>query len=327
MIADRMENKENSIIINENIDVNTGKTTNVTNDSHNTQNEKKSLRDEKDIVNRSKELNIYFNNLINYINKNNMGNENIRSQIQNLQKLMINIADENYEMKGKIKEMEQDIKIQKEDITKLTGENQMQKQDIIKLTGENQKQKKNILKLTEENEIRKKEIQDLEENIEILKDECQDIKEILGNIQCRTLSKNFLRAFGTFLTNDDKNEITKNKKKKGEIISNRIKQLYPKANKQKMNLIKKLIEKSWDLQQQGNYYAHSITLEKYEDEINAYKQKNHLKTLSSPLAFCFLISLGISGNLFDNAYSFLTQFFNSNLNVEKEKFFLDLFFK
>ena len=29
---------------------------------HNTQNEKKDLRDDKDILNRSEELNIYFNN-------------------------------------------------------------------------------------------------------------------------------------------------------------------------------------------------------------------------------------------------------------------------
>ena len=236
-------------------------------------------------------------------------------------------------MKGRIKEMEKDIikltgenKMQKEDIIKLTGENEIRKEDIIKLTLENEMKKEEILKLTRENDNRKKEIQDLEENIEILKDECQDIKEILGNIQCRTLSKNFLRAFRTFLTDEDWNGIKKNKKKKGVIISNRIKQLYPKASKQKMNLIQKLIEKSWDLNQQGNYYAHSITLEKYEDEINEYKQKKNIKTLPSPLAFCFLISLGISGDLFDEAYSFLTQFFNSNLKVEKEKLFLDLFF-
>jgi hypothetical protein len=248
-----------------------------------------------------------------------MGNENIKNEINNIQKSIINIADENNEMKGKIKEMEKDI-------IKLTGENEMQKEDIIKLTGENEMQKEEILKLTRENENRKKDIQDLEENIEILKDECQDIKEILGSIQCRTLSKNFLRAFRTFLTDDDWNGITKNKKKKGVIISNRIKQLYPKASKQKMDLIQKLIEKSWDLNQQGNFYSHSITLEKYEDEINVYKKKKNLKTLPSPLAFCFLISLGISGDLFDESYSFLTQFFNSNLKVEKEKLFLDLFF-
>ena len=45
-----------------------------------------------------------------------MGNQNIRNNIQNLQKLMISIIDENNEMKGMIKKIEQDI-------LKLTGEN------------------------------------------------------------------------------------------------------------------------------------------------------------------------------------------------------------
>ena len=160
-----MKNKENSIIEKENKDVKIGKTINEIFESHNTQNEKKGLIDDKDILNRSEELIIYFNNLI----KSNMENENIRNEIKNIQKSIISIAYKNNEMKGKIKKMEQ---------------------DIIKLTGENEMQKEEILKLTRENEKKKKDIQDLEENIEILKDEYQDIKENLGNIQCRTLSKN-----------------------------------------------------------------------------------------------------------------------------------------
>ena len=51
-----------SIIINENPDVKIGKNTNEIIEPHNTQNEKKDLRDDKDILNRSEELNMYFNN-------------------------------------------------------------------------------------------------------------------------------------------------------------------------------------------------------------------------------------------------------------------------
>ena len=51
-----MKNKENSIIEKENKDVKIGKTINEIFESHNTQNEKKGLIDNKDILNRSEEL-------------------------------------------------------------------------------------------------------------------------------------------------------------------------------------------------------------------------------------------------------------------------------
>ena len=73
------------------------------------------------------------------------------------------------------------------------------------------------------------EIKELEDRVEYLEDECQDMKGVSGKIQNRDLSKNFLRCFKTYLTQEDLNGIRKNKKLRGEIILKRIKELFPEA--------------------------------------------------------------------------------------------------
>ena len=149
----------------------------------------------------------------------------------------------------------------------------------------------------------------------------------MGNIQYRDLSKNFLRYFKTFLTDEDWKRIRKNKYKRGEIIAERIEKSYPKAEKQKMSIVRELVKKSSNLIQEGNYLAYSPTLDKYVDEINAYRKKKNLKNLTSPIAFCFLVNLGISDDIFDKAYSFLTEFFNIGLIKTKGDKLLDIYFK
>ena len=153
------------------------------------------------------------------------------------------------------------------------------------------------------------------------------MNEILGNIQYRDLSKNFLRYFKTFLTDEDWKRIRKNKYKRGEIIAERIEKSYPKTGKQKMSTVRELVKKSSNLIQEGNYLAYSPTLDKYIDEINAYRKRKNLKNLTSPIAFCFLVNLGISDDIFDKAYSFLTEFFNIGLNKTKGDKLLDIYFK
>ena len=262
------------------------------------QNNKKGDTDDKDNLNQSEKLNKYLNNIINYINSK-MGNEYINEDVKQLQNLMLDIADENMKMKGKIEELDQ---------------------NILKLNEQNLKQSQELTK-------QRQEIKGLKESVEFLTDECQDMKEILGNIQFRDLSKNFLRYFYPFLTDDDWKKIRKNKEKKGEIIAGIIEKFYPKANKQEMSIVKELIINSANLIQEGNYQAHSITLEKYEDEINAYKKKKNLQNLTSPVAFCFLVNLGISDDVFDKAYSFLTKFFDRDLFAKKGNDSLDKYFK
>ena len=129
-----------------------------------------------------------------------------------------------------------------------------------------------------------------------------------------------------YLTREDWNNIKDDWTLKGKIISKRIEESYPKANKKKMNLIKNLVEKSFDLIQQGNVLAHSVTVEKYQLQFEEYKKETNIKNVTSPLAFCFLISLGFSGKLFEEAYSFLTEFYNCELQLYDKSVFLKKYF-
>ena len=289
----------------------------VKNDDENNVN---NIQPNKIFINQTKEINNYFNNIFGFLNTNNMGNENIKNEIQNLQKLMANILEDNKKMNEKIEKMGQNI-------LNLNEENKMQNEEIQLQKKEIQLHKENISKLERKNEVQEQELTDLKESFDYLKCECQDMKESLGNIQCRDLAKNFLRVFGTLLTDDDWSYIRKNKNEKGKIIAKRIKELYPKANKKKYKIIKNMVENSSDLIQQGNDLAHNVTLDKYNEEIQDYKEEKGIKTLESPLAFCFLISMGIADNLFDDAYSFLIQFFDKNLKAFDGIEFLDLYFK
>ena len=171
-------------------------------------------------------------------------------------------------------------------------------------------------------------IEGLKERVEFLENECQDMKGMLGNLQCRDLSKNFLRCFGTFLTEEDWKSINKDKNKKGKIIAERIKQLYPNAKKEKMEIVLELVKNSFNLIKEGNNLAQSLTLvDLHQNELNAYKQKNNLKKLTSPIKLCFLISLRISDELLENAYSFLIEFFNNDLSSIKGDNWLEIYFK
>ena len=212
-----------------------------------------------------------------------MGNETIDKEMKNLQSLMVNIVDENVKMKGKIEEMNQNI-------LKLNEQNLKQSQELEKqnqkMEKQSQKMEKQSQEMEKKNQKMEKQIKELKESVEILTDECQDMKEILGNIQYRDLSKNFLKYFKTFLNEEDWKRIKKNKYKRGEIIAQRIEKFYPKADKQKMSIVRELIKNSSNLIEEGNFLAHSVTLDKYEDEINAYKKKKNIKNLTSPIAFC-----------------------------------------
>ena len=305
--------QKKEIILNSKIsDNNVGKITNEIIEIKNEKNIKNGNIDVNVFSNQIESINTYFNNLRNYINKNNMGNENVKNDMENLHNLMLNIVKDNKKLK--------------DDNEKIIDNNEKIIDDNKKMKGKIEEMNNKILILNKENQIQNKDIEDLKERLTELGKGYQEVKDILGSIQCRDLSKNFLRAFGVYLTDNDWNLIRNNKNKRGEIISKRIEKLYPKADKKKMNLIQKLVEKSADLIQDGNYLAHSVTLEEYEEEINAYKEEKNLKEVASPLAICFLFSLGISNELFDNAYAFLNQYFNFYLKTNKGNRLLDLYF-
>jgi len=155
------------------------------------------------------------------------------------------------------------------------------------------------------------------------------MKYIISRIQFRDLSKNFLKCFNPYLLDDDFQKIKDNKQLRGEIISNRLKTLFPNADKKKMKVVQDLIKCSSDLINEGNYLAHSITIEEYEDEIENYKHEKNIEQIKSPVIFCFVYFLGISQKFdesFDDSYLFLRQNFKRNLKSLKSKNLLENYF-
>ena len=275
-------------------------------------NEIKDKCEENDLNNPKLNIINLFNNIVNKIK---MGNEVLNQDIDNLKNLIMNIVDNNDKLAKNVEKLNEEMVKKNQEIQKLSQEYQMQKQNIGHLVEENEKQNQNI--------------GDLEERIEALEKDCDDMKYIISRIQFRDLSKNFLKCFNPYLLDDDFKKIKDNKQLRGEIISNRLKKLFPNADKKKMKVVQDLIKCSSDLINEGNYLAHSITIEEYEDEIENYKNEKNIEQIKSPVIFCFVYFLGISQKFdesFDNSYLFLRQNFNRNLKSLKSKNLLENYF-
>ena len=172
---------------------------------------------------KSKSTSLLKLNEINYNNEKNQQNKeedknkynhsNKRDYNQNISFLNFNgfLYNSNnnlrrfYDLGISNKKVNEKIEKMGQNILNLNEENKMQNEEIQLQKKEIQLHKENISKLEQE-------LTDLKESFDYLKCECQDMKESLGNIQCRDLAKNFLRVFGTLLTDDDWSYIRKNKK-------------------------------------------------------------------------------------------------------------------
>ena len=73
--------------------------------------------------------------------------------------------------------------------------------------------------------------------------------------------------------------------------------------------------------EKGDKEAHSVRIKIYQDDINALAKKNEILIPNSDQnKLFFLLQLGISKNLFENGYYFLTKYFNDemkNYNLKK----------
>ena len=134
-----------------------------------------------------------------------------------------------------------------------------------------------IEKLYQENKKQSQDIENLEERVGFLEEDCENLKDTINKIKFRDLSKNFLKCFNQYLTNEDLEFIKDNKDLRGEIISNRIGILYPNDDKEKMKVIKNWVKSSSDLINEGNCLSHSITISEYENKIEYYKQEKNLE--------------------------------------------------
>jgi hypothetical protein len=163
-------------------------------------------------------------------------------------------------------------------------------------------------------------------------DDLYEINQILGNIQIHDSFKNFLRSFKKYLSDEDLEDIEDNYFEKGTIISNTIKEKFSNCKeKRKMVVLLNLIGNSFNSLTIGNSMTHSISIDIYEKDIQEYKKNKKMKSLNSVYIFCFLVGLGISKEYFDESFTFLRRFFNSNLTLKKggkknSKGFLETYF-
>ena len=161
------------------------------------------------------------------------------------------------------------------------------------------------------------EFDEMQNEFDKMQNNYQEIRETLGDIQCRYLSKNFLKCFKRYLTREDFNKISNDEISKGKVISNRVGMIFAdKCNKRKLKIVQNLIEKSFNLLKRGNDMAHSLIIDNYNDEIHEYKVKNNLDTVDYPAIFCFLIELGITEEYFEDSFCFLKKFFDNDLNLK-----------
>ena len=105
------------------------------------------------------------------------------------------------------------------------------------------------------------------------------MKEMLGYIQCKYLSKNFLHCFKSYLTKDNKYDIDKDKISKGEAISKRIGIIYKNVNNNKLSIVKNLLKASSKLLGDGNYFFHILILENFAKERLIKKKRNWMKLI------------------------------------------------
>ena len=244
-------------------------------------------------------INIYFNTLINKIK---MGNNEVTDEINEIRNYMITLFKQNNTLVQQNSSLQADIK-------KIKDENETMKAKINTLTD-------NMNSLFAENKTFKN-------SLNALEDDYEEFKFILGEIQFRKLSKNFLHYVKSYLIKNNYNVNGIDKESKGEIFSKYLSNLFPKANEQKLAIVHSLIKKSADLANDGDFSAHSLYLDYYYDEIEDYKAKKGLDTLRSYEIFCYLINLNVSEKDFDDSFSFLRKFFTKNLRARDKN--IDIF--
>ena len=244
----------------------------------------------KDNVNVDENLNDKINNIFSKIlNKIKMGND-IKIELEEIKSNICIVINENQQMKEKVDTMENKMEQMKEKVA--TTENKMEQMN--------------------------QQIQELSKENDSIKEQLGDLKEVVGEIQTRDLIRNFLECFKTYLTPKDKNDIKDGKITTGKALSNRIGIIFSGVDKNKLYLVKNLLEISSDLLEEGNYFAHELFVENFDRKIEDYKKKNNLDKIESPEIFCFLTNFDLTDTLFDNSYYFLKQYFKKNLKKKKD---------
>lgn len=272
----------------------------------------------EELVDKNLDFRNYINKLLNLIlNKSIMGNIDIKNELGEIKKIIFDLADKNVEIEEKLKDLNEEVKKLKD-----SQENNKELKDLREDVKQNNKELKDLKEQVKEyNKVVTKlnnENNQIKMKIKGLNDENEELREIIGEIQCRDLSKNFLMFVRDYLIEKHMDVSHIHKELRGAEYSKKIGDLFSNANKLKLSIVQNLISYSSEVSNEGDYYAHVLSLKNYRNYIEHYKYKIKLDTIKNNQIFCFLIALGIDDKDLEESFNFLCQFFNKALTVRNK---------
>ena len=144
-----------------------------------------------------------------------------------------------------------------------------------------------------------------------LESKINSLKGIIGTIQIRDFSKNFLKIFKSDLNRYEREKIKKDPTKKGQVTLESLKRIYSKyVDEENFKTVSEIVEKSGKTLNKGNEFAHSLDLKDYEKEILKFKEKFNIKIADVEILekILFLIKIGISDSTFSKCFDFVSKY-------------------
>ena len=152
-----------------------------------------------------------------------------------------------------------------------------------------------------------------------LESKINSLKDIVGNIQIRSLAKNFLKIFKNGFNQDEKEKIQKDKSKKDEVTLESLKRKYSNyVDKENFKTVSELIKKSGKALNKDNDFAYSQNLKDYKEEIMQFKEKLNIKLDDVEILekIIFLKKIGISDSNFNKCFEFLAKYCGKEMKLK-----------
>ena len=176
-----------------------------------------------------------------------------------------------------------------------------------------------------QNSENQKKFSEQEKKISILSDELYEqkqeiktLKNVIGTIQIRNLSKNFLKIFQNDLSKEEKGKIKKDKTNRGKVTESALKRKYSHyINNENFKIVDEIVEKSGASLNRGNSLAHTLNIEDYSKEIEMIKERHNIVMLDNEKMekFLFLILIGISESTFSNCFDFTVRYLDKEMKL------------
>ena len=152
-----------------------------------------------------------------------------------------------------------------------------------------------------------------------LESKINSLKDLVGNIQIRSLAKNFLKIFKNGFNQDEKEKIQKDKSKKDEVTLESLKRKYSNyVDKENFKTVSELIKKSGKALNKDNDFAYSQNLKDYKEEIMQFKEKLNIKLDDVEILekIIFLKKIGISDSNFNKCFEFLAKYCGKEMKLK-----------